>query len=119
MTADTLAAEEIRETARAVLARHATSQLVRALFDDPDRLDRQLWTQMAQLGWTGIDIDEEHGGLGLGFRSLVVLLEELGRCTAGGPFLATALAAAAVAAAGTDRQRAAVLPHAANGEWFG
>jgi alkylation response protein AidB-like acyl-CoA dehydrogenase len=119
MSADTLAAEEIRESARAVLARHATSHHVRALFDDADRLDLGLWAQMAELGWTGIDIGEEHGGLGLGFGSLVVLLEELGRCTAGGPFLATALAAAALEMAGTGGQRAAVLPRAASGQWFG
>jgi alkylation response protein AidB-like acyl-CoA dehydrogenase len=119
MSADVLAAEEIRETARAVLARHATSQRVRALFDDPDRLDRGLWTQMAELGWIGVEVDPEHGGLGLGFGSLVVLLEELGRCTAGGPFLATTLAAGAVELVGTERQRTAVLPGAATGAWFG
>ena len=38
-----------------------------------------LWKEMAELGWAGIVVAEEHGGSGLGYVDLMVVLEELGR----------------------------------------
>ena len=114
-----LLADEIRDAARSVLEDHATSSRVRALFDDPDRLDRTLWSQMADLGWMGMEIPEAHGGLGARFDGVTVLLEELGRRTSGGPFLATTLAAGAILVAGADHHRAGWLPRLASGEAFG
>ena len=103
-----LSAEEIRDLARSVLHDHASTSRIRALFDDPDRLDHKLWAQMAELGWIGMEISETYGGLGADFASLAVLIEELGRFTAGGPFLATTLAAGAIHLAGADHHRARV-----------
>jgi alkylation response protein AidB-like acyl-CoA dehydrogenase len=47
------------------------------------------WAQLAELGWTGVSVAEEHGGAGLGFLEQGVLHEELGRVLAGGPFYST------------------------------
>jgi alkylation response protein AidB-like acyl-CoA dehydrogenase len=47
------------------------------------------WQQLAELGWTGASVPEEHGGAGLGFLEEAVLLEELGRALYHGPYFST------------------------------
>jgi alkylation response protein AidB-like acyl-CoA dehydrogenase len=47
------------------------------------------WAQLADLGWTGVSVSEDHGGAGLGFLEEAVLAEELGRALAPGPWLTT------------------------------
>lgn len=65
--------EELRTQARAFLA--ATPE--------------PTWSQLAELGWTGVAVPEELGGAGLGFLEQAVLHEELGRSLTPGPFYAT------------------------------
>jgi len=47
------------------------------------------WAQLAELGWTGVSVAEEHGGVGPGFLEEAVLHEELGRALYHGPYLST------------------------------
>ena len=47
------------------------------------------WSQLAELGWTGVSIAEEEGGAGLGFVEEAVLFEELGRALYHGPYFST------------------------------
>ncbi len=47
------------------------------------------WAQLAELGWTGISIPEEAGGVGLTFVEEAVVLEELGRALQHGPYFST------------------------------
>jgi alkylation response protein AidB-like acyl-CoA dehydrogenase len=65
--------DELRRSAREFLA--ATSE--------------PTWTQLADLGWTGVSVSEDHGGAGLGFLEEAVLAEELGRALVPGPWLTT------------------------------
>ena len=63
---------------------------------------------MAALGWLGLHVPEEHGGSGYGLPELVVVVEELGRALAPGPFVPTVIASAVlVAAAANGDPRAA------------
>ena len=73
---------------------------------------------MAELGWLGIHLPEEHGGAGAGLSELVVVLDELGRQVAPGPFLPTVLASAVIAQCGNDEQRACYLPGWPTGAWW-
>ncbi len=84
------------------------------LENDPEELPAT-WTAMAELGWLGLHIDEEHGGSGFGLPELVVVVEQLGRELAPGPFLPTVIASAVVAAAGTPEQAARLLPGLVDG----
>ena len=70
---------------------------------------------MAELGWLGIHLPEEHGGAGAGLDELVVVLDEIGRQVAPGPFLPTVLASAVIAQCGSEEQRSALLPGLADG----
>ena len=65
---------------------------------------------MAELGWLGLAVPEEFGGSGFGLPELVVVIEELGRAIAPGPFVPTVIASAVIAAAGDDGIRAELLP---------
>jgi len=47
------------------------------------------WSQLAELGWTGVSIAEDEGGAGLSFVEEAVLFEELGRALYKGPYFAT------------------------------
>ncbi len=76
---------------------------------------RQHWKAIAELGWLGLTIPEEHGGAGLGWVDLVVLLEETGRSLFPSPLLANTIAAAAIQEAGSDEQQARLLPGLADG----
>ena len=60
---------------------------------------------MAELGWLGIHLPEEYGGSGAGLLELAVVLDELGRQVAPGPFLPTVLASAVIAQCGSDEQK--------------
>lgn len=89
--------DDLRSSVRAVLADAVGSGTVRAAIDgDPTQTGdpaRHLWQQMVELGWQGVLVDEDHGGLGLDLVDAVVVLEELGRVTAPGPFLPSAISA--------------------------
>ncbi|MDZ4322428.1 MAG: acyl-CoA dehydrogenase family protein [Phenylobacterium sp.] len=75
---------------------------------------------MAGQGWLGAAIPEEHGGLGLGHLELCVIAEELGRAVAPIPFASTVyFLAEAIMIAGTDEQKADLLPKIAAGEVIG
>jgi alkylation response protein AidB-like acyl-CoA dehydrogenase len=107
--------KEIKRVARELLAARSPWAKVREAAE-AGRYDDGLWRELVGLGWPGIAVAEGHGGQGLGAVELAVLLEELGYACAATPFLATAAAAAAIQASGTDEQRARWLPGLASGE---
>ena len=104
----------IKRTARELLADRLPPEARRALLERGD-YDDGLWRELAELGWPGIHLGEEHGGQGLGLVELAILCEELGYALAPSPFLASAAAGIALAEAGTDAQRARWLPALAAG----
>jgi alkylation response protein AidB-like acyl-CoA dehydrogenase len=108
--------ELLRKTARDVLTQNASTKAVRAAMDRPDCCDRELWRQLAELGWTGLAIPEPLGGSDLGPVELGVVLEELGRALAPVPFLPTQMAARAVLEGGDAAQRERWLPPLAAGD---
>ena len=76
----------------------------------PRRPGLGFWQDMVELGWLGLHVDEEHGGSGYGLPELVVVIEELGRAVAPGPFVPTVIASAVIAKEGTADQKARLLP---------
>src|SRR5471030_2078682 len=95
---------DIQRTARELLAERAKPDRVRE-HAEAGTSDAELWREIAQLGWPGIAVAEEHGGQGLGAVELSLLCEELGRVVAPVPFLPSVLAATLIEHAGTDGQR--------------
>ncbi|HEY8352637.1 MAG TPA: acyl-CoA dehydrogenase family protein [Sphingomonadales bacterium] len=106
---------ELRDAIRQLLA-EASDPRNLLLKEESGATDTALWRQMAELGWFGMIIDEDHGGLGLGLEELGVLYEELGRALSPVPVLQTMLAAHALMMAGSAQQKAEWLPRVAAGE---
>ncbi|HEY1875470.1 MAG TPA: acyl-CoA dehydrogenase family protein [Steroidobacteraceae bacterium] len=106
----------IRESVRTLLSERAGSAQLRATLDQPGGYDRQLWSTMGELGWTGLAIPQAYGGAGLGWVELCILQEEQGRWLVPSPFFATcALATPLIAACGDEAQRASLLRQIASG----
>jgi alkylation response protein AidB-like acyl-CoA dehydrogenase len=110
--------QEIQRTAREFLSARFTPEKVRELAESRS-YDDALWSEISELGWPGIAIDEEHGGQGLGMVELVILCEELGFACAPIQFLSNAAAGLFIDAAGSDEQRGRWLPGIASGETLG
>ena len=80
----------LRDQARKFLNEKSSKKVVRdVLNDDEKTFDASLWKAVAEQGWLGVAIPEEHGGLGLGRLELCVLAEEVGRALAPIPFSST------------------------------
>jgi len=106
----------LKNSARAFLDEHCKPAAVRLLWDDPRGESDTMWKEMAQLGWLGLSLPEAYGGSGLGMVESAILLEELGRAAYPGPYWPTALAAAAIEAAGSDAQKKRWLSAIATGD---
>ena len=102
--------EALQRAAREFLARECPPALVRETAKVPDGVPRALYAKMAALGWMGLVVPEAGGGLGLSTLDLALVLEELGRAAAPGPFLPTQLVIHALLRAGSAAQRTAWLP---------
>ena len=107
--------QAIKRTARDFLAQRYRAEKVRELAEAGE-YDDSLWGQIAELGWPGIFIDEEHGGQGLGIVELAIVMEELGYALAPSPFFSNVAAGLVIAHAGSDDQKARWLPGIASGE---
>jgi alkylation response protein AidB-like acyl-CoA dehydrogenase len=111
--------ELLRQEVRKFLDERCPMDQVRALMASPEGYAPELWREMGQLGWLGLIVPEAHGGAGLGWVDLIVLLEETGRSLYPSPLVATTLAAAALAATGTSAQQERWLPGLADGSTIG
>jgi len=73
-------ADMIRDTTR----RFASERIapLAAKIDAEDWFPADLWPQMGELGLHGITVEEEYGGLGLGYLEHVIACEEISRASA-------------------------------------
>ncbi|MGW0040095.1 acyl-CoA dehydrogenase family protein [Rhodococcus sp. NPDC003348] len=109
--------EAIRTLADEVFTSKADIDRVKQVELSDERIDRDLWRELANTGLLGIALPEDLGGGGLGLAELYVLLERQGNYVAPVPIWQSALAALAVAEFGTDAQRA-LVPGVAEGSSF-
>ena len=78
--------------------------------------DSEAWRAQAEMGWAGVLVPEEQGGAGMGYLSLGLVLEQLGRNLAASPLAATAAATSALLLGENDALRSEWLPRIAAGE---
>jgi isovaleryl-CoA dehydrogenase len=113
-------AEMIRETV-ARFADERIAPLAEAI-DREDRFPRELWPEMGGLGLHGITVEEEFGGLGLGYLEHVIAVEEVSRASASVGLSYGAhsnLCVNQIRRWGTDEQKAKYLPKLVSGEHVG
>ena len=90
--AETDEQKALRAQARGFLDARWPAERTAALADGAG-FERDAWTEVAELGWTGISTPEEEGGAGFGFEEEAVLAEELGRALFPGPWLSSVVLA--------------------------
>jgi alkylation response protein AidB-like acyl-CoA dehydrogenase len=111
---------DLRSTARSLLARDSSPARVRATVAEAPGYDRALWDSMVELGWTTIHVPEAHGGAGYGYADVAVIVHELGRALTPSPFIASALlATGALTLAANESLAGDLLAPLAAGESLG
>jgi len=113
-------ADMIRETT----ARWASDRLapLAAEIDEKNEFRRDLWPEMGALGLHGITVEEEYGGLGLGYLEHVVAMEEVSRASASIGLAYGAhsnLCVNQIRRWGTEAQKQKYLPKLISGEHVG
>ncbi len=89
----------LQEVARTALERECNPELLRQLADDDAGITPGLWSTLVDLGWTGLLVPEDQGGVGAGLLETAIVLEQMGRIPVPGPFFSSAVAATLAARA--------------------
>jgi alkylation response protein AidB-like acyl-CoA dehydrogenase len=108
---------DVQQLARKILSEQVSPDRL-SQYDEfaAPRFDRELWQQLADAGLLGVALGETHGGMGLGFFELALVVEEAGRTLAPVPLVSHCISGAlAVDRFGSEAQKAALLPGAAAG----
>jgi alkylation response protein AidB-like acyl-CoA dehydrogenase len=113
--------ELLRSEVRKFLDESCPLEQVRKTTEDASGpgFSRDLWQHIADLGWLGLTVPELHGGAGLGWVDLVVVLEETGRSLFPSPLVSNTLAAHAIRRFGSAKQQSRWLPRLADGSTIG
>ena len=107
----------LRNSAREFLEQECPNAFVREMEEDERGYTSDLWEKLAEMGWLGLVLPEEYGGVGEDFLYLCILIEEMGRGLLPGPFFSTVvLAGLPIAEHGTDVQKREFLPRIAEGQ---
>ena len=110
----------LQEEARKFLEKEQALNRNRSVLETDNKFDEDLWEKIVELGWTGIRIPEDYGGLGLGHLELCVIAEELGRFLAPVPYSSSVyLFTEAIINYGTDEIKKDILPKLVSGEIVG
>ena len=113
-------AEMIRDTTRRFAADRIAP--IAASVDADNRFPRELWPEMGALGLHGITVEEEWGGLGLGYLDHVIAMEEVSRASASVGLSYGAhsnLCVNQIRRWGSSEQKAKYLPKLISGEHVG
>jgi len=109
--------ELLKKEMRHFLETECPKSMVKKLEASEIGYSPEMWKKMADLGWLGLILPEEYGGVGGNLMDLAVLLEEVGRATAPSPIFSTmAMGVLPILEAGTDQQKKHLLTGVANGE---
>ncbi len=109
----------LAKTASDFLSKHGARSAARALLEAQTEPLPGFWAEMGNLGWLGLHLPEKYGGSGFGLPELVIVVEELGRAVAPGPFVPTVIASAVISALGSPELQERLLPGLASGSLVG
>jgi alkylation response protein AidB-like acyl-CoA dehydrogenase len=107
----------IQKSVRQFLEKECPKDRVRELKTDEKGYDPVVWEKMVELGFVGLAIPEEYGGMGGDYLELMIFMEEVGRNLLPSPYFATvALCALPLERFGSDAQKQHILPAIADGQ---
>ena len=109
----------LKETAKNFVSEKTPVDHFRKLRDNKDLLgwDKEIWSQMVALGWSGILVPEEFGGSNFGITGMSVIMQECGKNLTPSPLFATGVMGVSVLTSfGNHEQQENLLPKIVNGE---
>ncbi|WP_262695431.1 acyl-CoA dehydrogenase family protein [Kordiimonas aquimaris] len=109
----------LKDSAEGFLAEKAPVSQLRALRDNRDEVgySKELWVEMSEMGFAGLLVDEDNGGVNFGVVGAGIVAEAMGKTLSASPYLSSAvIAASVIEAAGSDEQKSDLLPQIASGE---
>ncbi|HEV7680292.1 MAG TPA: acyl-CoA dehydrogenase family protein [Candidatus Dormibacteraeota bacterium] len=108
----------LQSTVRAVAARAASPEMVRA-WDEESRFPEEIWQALARADLLGVPLPEEHGGQGGGLLDATVVIEALAEHSVASAFaflITVCFGGLSIAHNGTPEQRSEFLPRIVRGE---
>jgi len=107
----------LRDAVSDFVARGTDLKRVRRLRGAQPEFDREVWSQLAEFGWLGILVPEQHGGLGLGLAEMAIAAQGLARALIPEPLTASAvLATRSIVHGDNDALKQLLLPKLVGGE---
>jgi len=107
-----------RDSVKRFAAERMPVAQLRRLRDSNDDVgfSREVWKAMAEMGWAGVLVPEEFGGVGFGYVGAGLIAEEIGRNLSATPLLSSAvLGVTALVKGGSDAHKQALLSDIAGG----
>lgn len=109
--------EHFKKTFSDFLQQECPATLVRELEKSEEGYSRELWDKMAELGWMGLGLPEEYGGVVDDFTVLMLLYEQIGRSLTPSPHLTTiVLCGRTIAKCGSEKQKKDLIEKIAGGQ---
>jgi alkylation response protein AidB-like acyl-CoA dehydrogenase len=109
--------EILRKSAKDFLASKFPKKVIKEQEESESGYSPEIWKEMSNLGWMGLFIPEQYGGVGMAFLDQAMLMEEMGRVCMPGPYFSTMfLGAYPILDFGTEAQKSKYLPEIANGK---
>jgi alkylation response protein AidB-like acyl-CoA dehydrogenase len=109
--------KSMQKAAREFLRAECTSDFVREMEADDTGCTPEFWRKLVALDWMALTIPEKYEGVGGSLIDLVLMLEEMGRACAPGPFFSTVVqGVTSIVEGGSDSQKQELLPKIADGQ---
>jgi alkylation response protein AidB-like acyl-CoA dehydrogenase len=105
----------LADSVRRFLQKEYDFEARRKIVASPEGWSARVWSQLAQLGLTGLPLSPDYGGFGGGAVDVMGVMEAFGEALVVEPYLATLLGAQLVARAGSAEQKRAILPAVVEG----
>ncbi len=106
----------LKKSARDFLKK-GCKELAREAEEMPEGFSPKSWKKIADLGWLGIGIPEEYGGIGGDFFDHAIVLQEMGNFLFPGPYIASTICSSSlIHEFGSDIQKEALLTQMTDGE---
>ena len=106
-----------RDTAKKFFAKEYPLRLVGDIVKEEKGYSAGFWRKIADMGWLGLTIDEEYGGLGSSFMDLCPILEEIGRALFPSPFFPTVIMGGTILSEEASREvKEQLLPSIVRGD---
>lgn len=105
----------LADSVRRVIERHYDFEARKKIVASPEGFSPVVWATLAELGLLGLALGEDSGGFGGGANDLIAVMEAIGEGLLVEPFAATVSIARLIERAGSDAQRAALLPGVVEG----